>query len=56
MMVDVESAGYEQTEEGITYMAKSQTNLVMSLYRDHLQCMKYDEVLLPKRPLGYRIT
>ncbi|KAH7186020.1 uncharacterized protein B0J16DRAFT_343112 [Fusarium flagelliforme] len=51
MMVDLESADYEQTEEDLTYTAKSKTNFVMGLYRDHLQCMEYDEILLPKRPL-----
>ncbi|RFN53938.1 hypothetical protein FIE12Z_1685 [Fusarium flagelliforme] len=51
MMVDLESADYEQTEEDLAYTAKSKTNFVMGLYRDHLQCLEYDEILLPKRPL-----
>ncbi|KAF4423770.1 hypothetical protein F53441_14246 [Fusarium austroafricanum] len=51
MIVDLESADYEQTEEDLAYTAKSKTNFVMRLYRSHLQCMEYDEILLPKRPL-----
>ncbi|GKU09528.1 unnamed protein product [Fusarium langsethiae] len=51
MIVDLESADYEQTEEELAYTAKTTTNFMMRQYRNHLQCMEYDGVLLPKRPL-----
>ncbi|SCO92716.1 uncharacterized protein FRV6_16844 [Fusarium oxysporum] len=51
MIVDLESADYEQTEEELAYTAKTKTNFVMRQYHNHLECMKHDCVLLPKRPL-----
>ncbi|TXB98912.1 hypothetical protein FocTR4_00012319 [Fusarium oxysporum f. sp. cubense] len=51
MIVDLESADYEQTEEELAYTAKTKTNFVMRQYHNHLECMKHDCLLLPKRPL-----
>ncbi|CAH0046088.1 unnamed protein product [Clonostachys solani] len=51
MIVDLESADFELSEEDLAFTAKSKTNWLIRQYRNHLDCMEYDGVRLPKRPL-----
>ncbi|KAI1038589.1 hypothetical protein LB505_007572 [Fusarium chuoi] len=51
MIVDLESADFDQTEEELAYTAKSKTKSLLRQYRNHLKCLEHDGVLLPRRPV-----
>lgn len=51
MIVDLESVDFEQTEEELVYTAKNKTNWLIRQYQGHIDCMEYDGVRLPQRPL-----
>ncbi|KAF4340757.1 hypothetical protein FBEOM_5318 [Fusarium beomiforme] len=51
MIVDLESADFDQTEEELAYTAKIKTKSLLRQYRNHLKCMEQDGVLLPRRPV-----
>ncbi|CAI6014153.1 unnamed protein product [Clonostachys chloroleuca] len=51
MIVDLESADFGLSEEDLAWTSKTKTNWLMRQYQNHLDCMEYDGVLLPKRPL-----
>ncbi|EXL71706.1 hypothetical protein FOPG_12590 [Fusarium oxysporum f. sp. conglutinans race 2 54008] len=51
MIVDLESADFDQTEEELAYMAKNKTKSLLRQYRNHLKCLEHDGVLLPRRPV-----
>jgi hypothetical protein len=51
MIVDLESADFEQTEEELAYTAKNKTKALLRQYRNHLKCLEHDGVLLPRRPV-----
>ncbi|CAH0043141.1 unnamed protein product [Clonostachys rhizophaga] len=51
MIVDLESAIFELSEEYLAWTAKTKTNWLMRQYQNRLDWMEYDGVRLPKRPL-----
>ncbi|KAG8668436.1 hypothetical protein FPOAC2_07719 [Fusarium poae] len=51
MIVDLESAGFELSEERLAFIARSRIAWLIQQYEDHLECMEYDGVLLPQRPV-----
>ncbi|KAF5252258.1 hypothetical protein FANTH_2814 [Fusarium anthophilum] len=51
MIVDLESADFDQTEEELAYTAKNKTKSLLRQYRNHLRCLEHDGVLLPRRPV-----
>ncbi|CAG9983509.1 unnamed protein product [Clonostachys byssicola] len=52
MVVDLESADFELSEDDLAWATQTKTNWLMRQYQNHLECMEYDGVLLPpKRPL-----
>ncbi|RMJ05141.1 hypothetical protein CDV36_014195 [Fusarium kuroshium] len=51
MIVDLEMVDTGLSEDGFAFITKASENFVMRQYRQHLECMEYDGVLLPKRPL-----
>lgn len=51
MIVDLEMVDTGLAEGDFAFLAKASGDFVMRQYRQHLECMEYDKVLLPKRPL-----
>ncbi|KAF5692053.1 hypothetical protein FDENT_3073 [Fusarium denticulatum] len=51
MIVDLESADFDQTQEELAYTAKSKTKSLLRQYRNHLKCLEHDGVILPRRPV-----
>ena len=51
MIVDLESADFELSDEDLAFTTNSKTNWLVRQYRDHIDCLEYDGVLLPQRPL-----
>ncbi|KAF4499202.1 hypothetical protein FAGAP_4633 [Fusarium agapanthi] len=51
MIVDLESADFDQTDEELAYTAKNKTKSLLRQYRNHLKCLAHDGVLLPRRPV-----
>jgi hypothetical protein len=51
MVLDLESVGFELSGEDLSCVAKGNSNWLINQYDDHLECMEYDGMILPKRPL-----
>jgi tRNA A-37 threonylcarbamoyl transferase component Bud32 len=49
VVIDLESAYYERTEEDLLYTASSNTNHLMSQYERHLKYLKHHGILFPSR-------
>ncbi|KAM5350252.1 hypothetical protein ACJ41O_006757 [Fusarium nematophilum] len=52
MVVDLEMVDVHLSEEDFAYIARSKATWLTRQYRSHLECMEFDGVLLPKRPLN----
>ncbi|KAI8715919.1 hypothetical protein NCS52_01100900 [Fusarium sp. LHS14.1] len=51
MVVDLEMVDMDLSEDGYAFAARSKVSWLIQQYRQHLDTMKYDGVILPKRPL-----
>lgn len=51
MIVDLEMVDTNLSEAEFAFAAEASEDFLIQQYRQHLECMEYDGVLLPKRPL-----
>ncbi|KAJ4327747.1 hypothetical protein N0V84_001856 [Fusarium piperis] len=51
MIVDLEMVDTGLSETDFAFVTKANEDFVMRQYRQHLECMEHDGVLLPKRPV-----
>ncbi|KAM6520135.1 hypothetical protein FALCPG4_013686 [Fusarium falciforme] len=51
MIVDLEMVDTGLSEADFAFAAEASEDFLIQQYRQHLECMEYDGVLLPKRPL-----
>ncbi|KAH7228441.1 uncharacterized protein BKA55DRAFT_583661 [Fusarium redolens] len=51
MVLDLESVSFELSGEDLSRVAKGTSNWLINQYDNHLECMEYDGMILPKRPL-----